>query len=118
MQRDIYKRIARIEAMNNASKAELLETLERAYNQACENGNEQDAAEFARKIRNKLLDKTDKQMSLDRIGLDTASVTKFIASLTKIFNGGWVQYRQALRDLPEQEGFPFNIKYPEPPDES
>ena len=78
--------------------------------------NEQDAAEFARKIRNKLLDKTDKQMSLDRLGLDTASVTKFIASLTKIFNGGWVQYRQALRDLPEQEGFPFNITFPKPPE--
>ncbi len=117
-QKDIYKRIARMETMYNANKADLMETLKSAYERACEEGNEQDAAEFARKIRNKLLDKTDKQMSLDRLGLDTASVTKFIASLTKIFNGGWVQYRQALRDLPAQEGFPFDIKFPEPPEES
>ncbi len=118
MQKDIYKRIARMEAMTNANKADLIETLKNAYERACKEGNEQDAAEFARKIRNKLLDKTDKQMSLDRIGLDTSSVTKFITSLTKIFNGGWAQYRKALRDLPEQEGFPFNIKFPEPPEES
>lgn len=27
----------------------------------------------------------------------------------------WATYRQALRDLPEQEGFPFDITWPVPP---
>ena len=28
---------------------------------------------------------------------------------------GWITYRQALRDLPEQEGYPDSIVWPEPP---
>lgn len=28
---------------------------------------------------------------------------------------GWLAYRQALRDLPQQAGFPENIVWPEPP---
>jgi len=27
----------------------------------------------------------------------------------------WATYRQALRDVPQQEGFPENIKWPEKP---
>jgi hypothetical protein len=27
----------------------------------------------------------------------------------------WVPYRQALRDVPAQSGFPFNIEWPQPP---
>ena len=27
----------------------------------------------------------------------------------------WTTYRQALRDLPQQAGFPFNIVWPTPP---
>lgn len=27
----------------------------------------------------------------------------------------WVAYRQALRDLPDQSGFPFDIRWPNPP---
>ena len=27
----------------------------------------------------------------------------------------WAVYRQALRDLPETEGFPFNVVFPTPP---
>lgn len=116
MQNNFYKRLAQVEAMTAAQKAELMETLQRAYENACQEQDAEGAAELARKIRNKLLDSTDKEMSLDRLGLDTSSATKFIASLAKIFNGAWVVYRQALRDLPEQEGFPFNITFPTPPD--
>jgi hypothetical protein len=29
----------------------------------------------------------------------------------------WAPYRQALRDLPEQEGFPTDIQWPIPPDQ-
>tara|TARA_B100000902_G_scaffold397076_1_gene459785 strand:- start:3720 stop:4172 length:453 start_codon:yes stop_codon:yes gene_type:complete len=28
----------------------------------------------------------------------------------------WKTYRQALRDIPEQSGFPSNVTWPEPPD--
>jgi len=27
----------------------------------------------------------------------------------------WAEYRQALRDIPQQEGFPFNVVFPEQP---
>ena len=116
MQENIYKRLAQAEAMAAAQKAETMEVLQAAYKRACEELNEEDAAAFARKIRNKLLDETDKQMSLDRLGLDTSSVLKFIASLTSVFNGAWATYRQKLRDISKQEGFPLNITFPVSPD--
>ena len=116
MQKDLYKRLARVEAMANAQKAELMETLWRMYETACREQDAQQAAALVRKIRNRLLDNTDKEMSLDRLGLDTSSATKFIASLIRIFNGGWAQYRQALRDITKQAGFPFAVTFPTPPD--
>ena len=116
MQKDLYKRLARVEAMANAQKAELMETLWRMYETACSQQDAQQAAALVRKIRNRLLDNTDKEMSLDRLGLDTSSATTFIASLIRIFNGGWAQYRQALRDITKQAGFPFDITFPDPPD--
>lgn len=116
MQKDLYKRLAKIEAMTNAQKAELEETLVAAYEAACTDRNEEAAAALARKIRNKLLDSSDKQMTLDRLGLDLSSATKFIAALSAIFTGAWAKYRQALRDLPEQAGFPFEIEFPVAPD--
>ncbi len=118
MQNNDYKRLAKMEAMINAQKAESEEVLKAAYAKACEAQNADEAAELARKIRNKMLDNSDKQMSLDRLGLDLSSTTKFIASLITIFTGAWAKYRQALRDLPEQEGFPFNIRFPIPPDKT
>jgi len=114
--KNFYKRLAQVEAMAAATKAELEETLKAAYAAACEEQNEEEAAALARKIRNKLLDDSDAQMTLDRLGLDFSSATKFITSLGKIFKGAWAEYRQALRDLPEQAGFPFNIEFPTPPD--
>ena len=117
MQKDIYKRLARTEAMADYQRAELMETMQRAYKAACTAQNAEEAAELVRKIRNKLLDNSDKEMTLDRLGLDTSSATKFIASITKIFSGQWAEYRQALRDIPEQPGFPFDVVFPTPPRE-
>ena len=59
MQENIYKRLAQAEAMAAAQKAETMEVLQAAYKRACEELNEEDAAAFARKIRNKLLSETD-----------------------------------------------------------
>lgn len=116
MKNNYYKRLAQVEAMTATAKSELEETLKAAYTAACEEQNEKEAAELARKLRNKLLEKSDAQMTLDRLGLDLSSATKFIASLGTIFSGAWAQYRQALRDLPAQSGFPFNVEFPTPPE--
>ena len=118
MEQNVYKRLARTEAMANLQKSQLTEVLENAYQAACASGDEQAAAEAARALRNRLLDLSDKEMSLDRLGLDTSSTFAFITSLGNIFSGEWAAYRQALRDLPQQEGFPFNIIFPVAPDKT
>ena len=116
MPNNFYKQFAKIEAQAMAQRAESMEVLKKAYENACDNANEEDAAFYARKIRNKLLDNTDKEMSLDRLGLDTSSALKFIVSLTSVLNGAWATYRQELRDISKQDGFPFNITFPVSPD--
>lgn len=122
MQENIYKRLAQAEAMAAAQKAETMEVLQAAYKRACEELNEEDAAAFARKIRDKLLNKTDSRVALDRFNISVPSGTSFTAwlsflkSLGEIITGAWAIYRQALRDLPEQEGFPFNVTFPTPPE--
>lgn len=117
MQNDnIYMRLATAEAAAKEQQAEQLDTLQRAYKCACNAGNAEDAAKLGRAIRNKLLDNSDKEMSLDRLGLDTSTATKFVTSLVKVFKGAWAEYRQQLRDIPEQADFPFNITFPTPPD--
>lgn len=121
---DLYKRLSRAEAMIDAQKSELMETLKAAYERACEERNEEDAAAFARKIRNKMLDDSDSRMSLDRFGLVVPTGITFTAwlqffkDLGKIIMGAWAKYRKDLRDLPEQDGFPFNIEFPTPPEEN
>lgn len=122
MQENIYKRLAQAEAMAAAQKAETMEVLQAAYKRACEELNEEDAAAFARKIRDKLLNETDSRVALDRFNISVPSGTSFAAwlsflkSLGEIITGAWAIYRQALRDLPEQEGFPFNVTFPVPPE--
>lgn len=123
MENNVYKRLARAEAMASAQKAELMETLKEAYERACGEQNEEDAANYARKIRNKLLAESDSRMSLDRFGIVVPSGITFSAwlqffkDLGNIITGEWAKYRKALRDLPEQAGFPFNIEFPQPPEE-
>ena len=122
MQENIYKRLAQAEAMAAAQKAETMEVLQAAYKRACEELIEEDAAAFARKIRDKLLNETDSRVALDHFNISVPSGTSFTAwlsflkSLGEIITGAWAIYRQALRDLPEQEGFPFNVTFPAPPE--
>ena len=117
MEANEYKRLARIEAMSNLQKSQLVEVLQNAYNAACLAKDEQAAADAARALRNRLLDLSDREMSLDRLGLDTSSTFAFLSSLGKIFSSEWAVYRQALRDIPQQDGFPFNVAWPNSPDE-
>lgn len=77
--------------------------------------------------RNKLLEESDKHMVLDRIGFEipeelTATnllsvVSSFFTTLGNLKNNDWSKYRQELRDLTKQEGFPYDVKFPTPPEE-
>lgn len=72
--------------------------------------------------RDELLAETDKEMAFDRLDIHipdkiTATtllsvVKAFIGSIGGILNGDMARYRQALRDIPQQEGFPYNVKFP------
>ncbi|MBQ7726810.1 MAG: hypothetical protein IJT66_06670 [Clostridia bacterium] len=122
MDQMFYKRFQQMEAMSNSQKAEQTETLKRGYQTACEDGNAEDAAFFARKIRNKLLEESDCRLTLDRLGLKVpggstfSSWLSFLRGLGEILTGKWASYRKQLRDLPEQEGFPFEIVFPSKPE--
>lgn len=83
-------------------------------------------AEQVRQKRDKLLAETDKEMAFDRLNLGvfekiTATtllnaVKSFFEALSEISNGNMAKYRQALRDIPQQEGFPYNVKFPVKPE--
>lgn len=109
-------RLARMESICNQIRGEMDDVMRIAYEKAVEEQDEDRAAEMARKIRDRLLDLSDKEMSLDRIGLDTSSTTAFLASLANIIQNSWAVYRQHLRDITTQEGFPFNIDWGVSPD--
>ena len=117
LQQNDKLRLARMEAICNQLRGEMDDVLKNAYNQAVIDKDEERAAEMARKMRNRILDKTDSHMSLDRMGLDTSSTTAFLASLKHIFDNSWAVYRQHLRDITAQEGFPFVIDWGTSPDE-
>ncbi len=79
------------------------------------------AAAAARLVRDDLLAASDCEMALDRLGLSVPSGTTFTAWLSffkklgEVLLGGVAAYRQALRDLPQQEGFPYDIDWPDHP---
>lgn len=83
----------------------------------------EEAAAEARAKRNELLAASDSQVAFDRLGLEApaagVSITGWLSFLTKlgeVLVGGWAVYRQQLRDLPQQSGFPFEIEWPVKPD--
>ena len=118
---NLYQRLAQVEATTAVQREEMMDVLYNAYNKACSEQNASDAALIARKIRDKLLNDTDNRVALDRFNISVPSGTSFTAwlsflkSLGDIITGDWAIYRQKLRDLPEQEGFPFNVTFPVPP---
>lgn len=79
------------------------------------------AATAARAMRDELLKESDALMALDRLGLTVPTGTTFTSWLSflrgigEALTGAVKNYRQALRDVPEQEGFPFDIVWPEKP---
>lgn len=77
------------------------------------------AAAAVRKKRDALLAASDSSMALDRLGLVVPSGSTFTAWLTflrdlgSVMTGVAAKYRQALRDIPQQPGFPFDVEWPE-----
>ena len=69
---------------------------------------------------------SDAAMALDRMGLElpdsitTTTMLKVFKSLVEVLknavSGDWAKYRQALRDIPNQPGFPFEIEWPKKPE--
>lgn len=79
------------------------------------------AAEVRQK-RNDLLKDTDKEMCIDRLNFnfpENLTMTNIISSLKDFFYGfanisksNIAKYRQELRDITKQEGFPYKVVWP------
>lgn len=117
MQETLYQRVAELEAIRQAELGETTAALQAAYAYACMTQDEPRAASILRTLRNRLLEESDKHMMMDRVGVDTSSLGALIQSLSHLLDGSWVRYRQALRELPEQAGFPLSVTFPVPPKE-
>lgn len=80
-----------------------------------------EAAAAVRAARNDLLSGTDADMALDRLGLNAPSGTTFTAWLSflktigEAVGGSMAKYRQQLRDITTQAGFPYEVTWPEKP---
>lgn len=83
-----------------------------------------DYEETARKVREKrnaLLAESDKEMVLDRLGVSQPSGSafsdwlSFLQRISSVMFGEMARYRQDLRDITKQEGFPYDVKFPEKP---
>ena len=75
-------------------------------------------AQEVREKRNELLKETDAEMCLDRMGLKIpegstfSSWITFFKDLGKAISGDMAKYRQELRDITKQAGFPYNVVFP------
>ena len=78
-----------------------------------------DAAANIRTKRDKLLQESDKEVVLDRLAIPKdISISNIVGALKQFFesmNSEWLVYRQELRDITKQEGFPFNVVCPTKP---
>jgi hypothetical protein len=120
------QRIARLESICAQIRADEGDVMETALEMAIHDHDEELAAEIARAIRNHMLDESDSHLAFDRYGIalpDNITATNLlkcfkdlIEGLKSLLNGQWAAYRQALRDLPAQSGFPFDITWPVAPD--
>lgn len=86
----------------------------------------QKVAEEVREKRNQLLAESDEHLLLDRLGLEIPDditplnylsvLKKFFENLREVLMGEWARYRQDLRDITKQKGFPYDVKFPVKPD--
>lgn len=109
-------RLARMQAICDKQQSEAEDVIKAAYQKAVDAENKDLASELARKLRDKMLANSDKEACLDRLNIDITSISSLLASLAKLSSNTWMVYRQHLRDIPQQEGFPFNIDWGVSPD--
>lgn len=105
--------------------AEQIESNFEKYLQEAKEMSYNKAAEEVRAKRDKLLLESDKYMSIDRLSFQipkeiTATillsiVKDFFNVLRKMKEGDWAKYRQKLRDITEQKGFPYDVEFPQKP---
>lgn len=84
-------------------------------------------AAAVRAKRNQLLADCDNSMCIDRLGFDIPQVitaTTLLTVVKNVFNvlremktGRMAIYRQQLRDITKQEGFPYDVVFPVKPEE-
>lgn len=116
-------RISRLETICEGITGQMNDVIKESYEKAVENKDEELAASLARKLRDNLLKESDSRVAFDRFnikvpsGSSFSSWLSFLKSLGKILTSDWSKYRQDLRDLPQQPGFPFDIKFPTIPTE-
>lgn len=116
------EKIARLLKTAESINAGSPEVQEQALRDAVKRGDEESAAVIARAIRDRLLKESDAELAVDRMGLEVpegntfSAWLDFLKGLGEMLKGKWAKYRQELRDLPQQEGFPLNTKFPEKPD--
>lgn len=109
-------------------RSDIQEEIEKNYNNWLDFAKDCEYEKLAAEIRekrNELLKETDKEMCLDRLNISipeelTASnllngVKNFFQGISNIVNGEMAKYRQELRDITKQEGFPYDIKFPKNP---
>lgn len=105
----------------------LLENVQKTLDAWMTSARNAEYARLAAEVRAKrdaLLAETDKEMCLDRLGLtfpEGSTFTAWIGFLKTIASavfGPMAKYRQALRDVPQQEGFPYSVEFPQPPQET
>lgn len=116
-----------VDILDRPSLGQYISGMLDAWIASCEESEMQVVAAEARKARDKLLAETDYLMAIDRISLTiptiTASTTAqacaalktLCGSLQAACSGEWAEYRQALRDIPLQPGFPWEISWPKKP---
>ena len=59
-----------------------------------------DESEVVRRVRNSKLKQSDWTQIPD----------------SPVDSSSWATYRQSLRDVPQQQGFPYNVTWPTPPE--
>lgn len=120
--------------------SQLEEYIDENYETLLSKAKESDYEKVAQEVRakrNALLDESDKDMAFDRLGINfdinipssitLSNVVSFIKELAnalkefgKLFKNinesKMAQYRQELRDITKQSGFPYNVVFPEKPD--
>jgi hypothetical protein len=110
------------------NRDDIQEGIEHNYDRWLEFAKKCEYEKLAAKIRerrNELLKETDKEMCLDRLNITipeelTATnllvgVKQFFEGMSNIFNGKMAKYRQELRDITKQQGFPYNVVFPTNP---